>query len=592
MFTTRPELTGTFGMVTSTHWLASAVGMRILERGGNAFDATVAGGLVLHIVEPHLNGVGGDAPIIGFDAASEKPFVICGQGVSPAAASASHFQNLGLDLVPGTGWLPAVVPGAFGAWMELLLRYGSLPLREVMEPAIHYALHGYPMVPKAIAAIETVAGHFRDHWPTSSEIYLRGGKPPKIGASFSNPVLGNTLLRLLNEGESGGNSRDTQLERARSAFYTGFVAEAIAEAVQQPVMDSSGRAHAGLITYEDLASWRAGFEEPARVDFRGYTVLKTGAWGQGPVLLQQLAQLAAIDLESMAPDSSELIHVIVENAKLAFADREAYYGDPDFKSVPLDRLLSSDYARARSLLIGDTASESFTPGSIAGYEALLPSEILNRQAASEVAGLGEPTVEPTGETRGDTCHIDVVDRYGNLAAATPSGGWLQSSPTVRELGFALPTRGQMFWLEEGLPNSLEPRKRPRTTLSPGLILRDGRPYLAFGTPGGDSQDQWTVPFLINHLVYGMNLQEAIDAPTFHSKHMPSSFFPRARTPNAVEIEARFGHEVLDELKRRGHILHVGGDWSLGRLSAAGIRADGLLFAGANPRGMQGYAVGR
>jgi gamma-glutamyltranspeptidase/glutathione hydrolase len=589
-FTTRPEILGTFGAVASTHWLASSTGMAVLEEGGNAFDAAAAAGLVLHVVEPHLNGLGGDTPILGFDAAGGRPWVLCGQGPSPAAATASAFHDLGLDAIPGTGHLAAVVPGSFGAWMSMLERYGTLPLERITRFAIGYAREGYPLVPEATVAIDSVADLMTEHWHTSAEIYLPGGTTPAARARFRNPGLADTLQRIVTTAHAGGGTREAVIARARDQFYRGFVADAIDAYVRQPVRDSSGEDHAGLLTGQDLAEWEPTWERPASVEYEGVTVLKTMPWGQGPVLLQQLAMLAHQDVGG--PGSAQMVHAVAETAKLAFADREAFYGDPDFVDVPLAALLSSDYARERALLVGPDASDEFRPGSPGGSVPRLSTSISFDAPTDEAAGTGEPTVGRLGVVRGDTCHLDVVDRWGNVVAATPSGGWLQSSPAVPGLGFSLPTRAQMFWLEQGLPNSIAPRKRPRTTLSPGMLLRDGSPYLAFGTPGGDQQDQWTVPFLVNLLTHGMSLQHSIEAATWHSTHMPSSFYPRAFHPRGLVVEETIGSSVLDDLHSRGHDVRPSAPWSLGRLSAAGYRDDGMVIAAANPRGMQGYAVGR
>jgi gamma-glutamyltranspeptidase / glutathione hydrolase len=608
-FTTRPQLAGTFGMVASTHWLASAAGMAVLEKGGNAFDAAVATALVLQVVEPHLNGPGGEVPVIGFDAAAGEVFVLDGQGPAPAAATLAAFESLGLDLVPGTGLLAACVPAAFGTWMLLLERYGQLHLREVMEYAIGYARDGYPMLATASATIEAVAGTFRDHWPTSAEIYLAAGLPAP-GARFANPALAAFYSRVLAEAEAAGASRDRQIEAARRTFYEGFVAEAIAAYLDQAeVMDVSGRPHRGLLTGQDLADWRAGVEAPVTFDYAGLTVCKTGPWGQGPVFLQQLALLSGFDLAGMGATSADLIHTVVECAKLAFADREAWYGDPRGSDVPVDALLSPEYASARRRLVGAEASGELRPGSPGDAVARLPGYALAGFSGSAAgsgaagsrghdAGAGEPTAGTAGRAvpvpelgPGDTCHLDVADSFGNLVSATPSGGWLQSSPVIPGLGFCLGTRAQMFSLTPGFASTLAPGRRPRTTLSPSLALRDGEPYLSFGTPGGDQQDQWTLTFFLNHVLFGMNLQEAIDAPGFHTDHFPSSFYPRGSVPRSLSVEARAGEQVIAELRRRGHQVEVTPPWSLGRVSAV-ARDRGLLYAGANPRGMQGYAVGR
>ena len=576
-FTTRPELHGTFGMVASTHWLASAAGMRLLEAGGNAFDAAAAAGFVLQVVEPHLNGPGGDLPIVLYSAARDDVLVVCGQGPAPAAATTERFRELGLDLVPGTGLLAACVPGAFDAWLRMLLELGTASLRDVLEPAIGYARDGHPVLPRVAESIASLESIFRADWPTSAETWLPA---PSAWSLFRRPALADTYTRVLDEAEAATADRDGQIQAARDAWYRGFVAEAIGDfCAETEVPDSSGRAHRGLLDADDLAAFEAPFEAPASLSYEGWTVFKTGPWGQGPVLLQQLALLDGFDLASMGAGSAEFVHTVLECSKLAFADREAWYGDPAFADVPLDRLLSSDYANERRALVTDTASPDLVPG-LEG--ARLPEIPSNRLLLAR--GAGEPT-------RGDTCHLDVVDRFGNVVSATPSGGWLQSSPVVPGLGFPLGTRAQMFWLEDGLANSLEPRKRPRTTLSPSLARR-GDEVLSFGTPGGDQQDQWSLVFFLHHVLFEQNLQAAIDLPMFHSNHFPSSFYPREAKPRHVELEARFAPEVVDELRERGHDVDVTDEWSLGRLSAASRDAGGTLRAAANPRGMQGYAVGR
>jgi gamma-glutamyltranspeptidase / glutathione hydrolase len=603
-FTTRPQLAGTFGMVASTHWLGSAAGLAVLEKGGNAFDAAVAAGLVLQVVEPHLNGPGGEVPVIGFSAAAGEVFVLDGQGPAPAAATLDAFAALGLDLVPGTGLLAACVPAAFGTWMLLLERYGTLRLRDVMEYAIGYARDGYPMLDAASAAIDEVAATFRKHWPSSAEVYLSGGSAPAGGARFANPDLAAAYARILREAEAASGDRSAQIEAARAAFYEGFVAEAISGFLSRAeVMDVTGQPHRGLLTGDDLARWRASAETPVSFDFHGLTVCKTGPWGQGPVFLQQLALLDGFDLGAMGPGSAELVHTVTECAKLAFADREAWYGDPRGTDVPLAELLSASYTAERRALVGAAASGSLIPGAPAGAEPRLPGYAAawfgadgHPSAVHRGHGAGEPLAATPGGSPaelgpGDTCHLDVADAFGNLVSATPSGGWLQSSPVIPGLGFCLGTRAQMFALTPGLASSLAPGRRPRTTLSPGLALRDGEPYLAFGTPGGDQQDQWTIGFFLNHVLFGMDLQQAIDAPAFHTDHFPSSFYPRWSVPRSLAVEARFPGPVLDDLRRRGHDVRVMPPWSLGRISAV-ARDRGFLYAGANPRGMQGYAVGR
>ncbi len=572
MFTTRPELRGIFGMVASTHWLASAAGMAVLEQGGNAFDAAVAAGFTLQVVEPHLNGPGGDLPALLWPAGGD-PVVLSAQGPAPRAATIAHYRDeLGLSLVPGTGPLAAVVPGSFGGWLTMLRDHGTLPLRDVLRFAIGYAEDGYPLLPQIAGAIRNVEQLFRDEWTTSAEVYL---PVPEPGTLHRNPQLAATYRRILDES-------DGEIEAALDCWYSGFVADAFLRFQEEEWMDSSGTRHRGLLAAGDLRDWRPSYEVPLSVDYHGLTVLKAGPWSQAPVFLQQLRLLEGFDLAAMGHVSAEYVHTVTECAKLAFADREAWYGDPEFADVPIDELLSRAYADERRTLIGDESSPDLRPGSPGRREPRLPSPV---HGAPVAPGVGEPT-------RGDTVHIDVVDRFGNMVAATPSGGWLWGAPVIPELGFCLGTRAQMFWLEEGLPNSLEPGKRPRTTLSPTLVARDGEPYLALGTPGGDQQDQWTLNTFLAHVHFGMDLQAAIDAPGHHTEAFPSSFYPRGMRARHVAVEERVGAATIDGLLGRGHDVDVSAPWSLGRVSAVGREPDGQLKAGANPRGMQGYAVGR
>jgi gamma-glutamyltranspeptidase / glutathione hydrolase len=591
-FTTRPEIRGTFGIIASTHWLASAVGMSMLEKGGNAFDAAAAAGFTLQVVEPHLNGPLGEAPILVWSEANRRCEMICGQGVAPAAATIDHFRALGLDLIPGTGLLAATVPGAFGAWMRLLRDWGTLPLSEVLAPAIGYAENGYPVVDRISETIAQMADMFHREWPSSAAVYLPHSKPPAPGRLFRNQALAATYRRVL--AEAGDGSREGQIERARAAWYRGFVAEAIDRFCHhEKVLDSSGRRHGGVLTGEDLARWDAPVEAPVAFDYRDWTVMKGGPWSQGPVLLQTLALLQGFDLDDLDPLGPDFVHIVAECWKLAFADREAWYGDPDFVDVPMRTLLSAAYNDARRKLIGGRASLELRPGRPDGR---VPRVLVGgREAAIAAAGIGEPTTTRQGVVAGDTCHVDVIDRWGNMVSATPSGGWLQSSPAIPELGFCLGTRMQMFWLEEGLAGSLMPGKRPRSTLSPSMAFKDGAPTLAFGTPGGDQQDQWSALMFVHHVDHRMNLQEAIDCPAFHTEHMPGSFYPRAAKPGLVTLEGRFPEETRAYLAERGHRLTVGGLWSEGRLSGCAREEtpEGRVLKGAaNPRGMQGYAVGR
>lgn len=609
-FTTRPTIRGTFGVAASTHWLATASAQSVLERGGNAFDAAVAAGFVLHVVEPHLNGPGGDLTGV-YRAVGGEARVLMGQGPAPAAATIEHYRDTEeLSDVPGAGGLAAAVPGAVDAWLFLLAEHGTWELEDVLAYAIGYAEHGHPLLPAAAATIERVRELFVEHWPTSAERWLdAAGNAPQPGDIVVNPVYAQVLRRLMAAGEDA-TSRADRIEAARAEWGSGFVARAIEAFASRVHRHSDGRDHAGVMTAADLTAFRAGEEEPATIEFRGRTVHKTGPAGQGPVLLQSLAILEAygrlhgLTDEHLDPSTAFGIHVIVEAEKLALADRDAWYGDPAFVDVPLTTLLSEEYAASRAALIGERASAELRPGSPDGRDPFLVA----RQADTEdglasdekepTGTVGEPTVDRHGQTRGDTCHLDVADRFGNIVTVTPSGGWLQSSPTVPELGFCLGSRLQMCWLDERSPAALRPGARPRTTLSATLVTASGDDTVfTLGTPGGDQQDQWQLPVLLRMLVGGWDPQAAIDAPMFHTTSHVSSFWPRVWEPAGLVVEDRVGAEVIAELEQRGHRVTVSGPWTLGRLSgvgsAGGIAGSPMrLWSAANPRGMQGYASGR
>ncbi len=592
LFTTRPEIRGTFGAVATTHWIATAVGMSVLERGGNAFDAACAAGFTLQIVEPHLNGPGGEVPIILKPARSE-PVVICGQGPYPMAATPERFRALGVAQVPGTGLLPSVVPGAFDAWMVLLRDHGTWDLGAVLEAAIGYAEDGFPVLPAVSRTILPAKDLFTEGWPSSGAVWLTNGDVPRPRTLFRTPAIAATYRRILSEAEGAGPDRVARIERARHTFYRGFVAEAVDRFYWTAELpDSTGRRNRGLLTGDDLARFRARTEPTVSRDYHGVTVHKTGPWGQGPVMLQVLAMLEGYDLAAMDPQGDEWLHTVVECLKLGLADREVFYGDPDAVDVPLDILLSDDYAAARRALVTDKASRDLVPGDLPGAADRM-ARVLRMAGAETPAGIGggEPTFAPIPTEWGDTVHLDVVDRWGNMVSATPSGGWLQSSPVVPGLGFPLSTRGQMGWLEEGHPSTVRPGMRPRTTLTPTLVTKDGEGYLAMGTPGGDQQDQWALAVLLRHLHHSPDLQAAIDMPLFTTRHAPQSFHPRTADRNALLMESRFPHETFHGMRERGHCFTRAEPWSLGRVCAAG-RRDGMIVAAATPRLMQAYAAGR
>ncbi|MFN5777012.1 MAG: gamma-glutamyltransferase family protein, partial [Burkholderiaceae bacterium] len=451
---------------------------------------------------------------------------------------------------------------------------------------------------------------FREQWTSSAAVWLPDGRVPAPGSMFRLPQVADTYERILRTAQAESTTRTGVIDAALQAWYQGFVARDIDHFYRhEQVQDTSGGRNRGLLRYDDLAQWAPTVEAPLTMDFGRYTLAKCGFWSQGPSLLQQVGMLRHADLQQHAPHTAGFVHRIAEAAKLALADRLAWYGvAPGDWTQARQALLSDDYLRARWAEVGASASAELRAGAPAGLSPRLPDLDVTRRSllnADTRFGIGEPTfatLPPLSEWLekevfvGDTCHIDVIDRQGNMVSATPSGGWLSSSPVIPSLGFSLNTRLQMTWLDEGLPGTLNPGVPPCTTLSPSLALRDGEPYMVFGTPGGDQQDQWSTAFFMRHAVHGMNLQEAIDAPAWHVDHFPASFWPRQTTLNRLTLESRFGEAVIDELRAAGHDVKVGEPWSESRMSACtrSIDREGrlVLRAAANPRGMQGYAVGR
>ncbi|MFI8631695.1 gamma-glutamyltransferase family protein [Microbacterium sp. NPDC077663] len=581
-FTTRPQLTGTFGMAASTHATATAVAMAVLERGGNAFDAACAGGFVLHIVEPHLNGPGGDLVGLFQPADAATPTVLMGQGAAPAGATVSHFRGEGLDLVPGAGGLAAAIPAAVDAWLLLLRDHGTWSVADAVSFAIDYAEAGHPLLPAVSATIGRVADLFRDHWTASADLWMPDGSPAAAGALHRNPAYAGVLRRLAAAGADRGD-RAAAVDAARTEWRR-LLGDACDE-LARPHRHSSGTDHAAVITRADLVAAPARYEQPLSTGFRGRTVFKADAWSQGPALLAALRVLDPLPDDRLDPATTTGAHTVVETLKLVLADRDAYFGD----GTDAGALLTDEVVSARRADVGERASSQWRPAVIPGRDPWTPP--LRRDGAA-AAGTGEPTVARSGATRGDTCHIDVADRWGNVISVTPSGGWLQSSPVIPSLGFCLGTRLQMCWLDEDSPAALRPGRRPRTTLSPTLV-HDGDTRIALGTPGGDQQDQWQLPMLLRMFVGDYTAQQAIDAPTLHTTAMVDSFWPRTWDPTGLVAEDRLGEDVLRGLTALGHAVSRAGDWSLGRLSAVAVdRSAGILWAAANPRGVQGYAAGR
>jgi gamma-glutamyltranspeptidase/glutathione hydrolase len=575
-FTTRPVYMGRHGVIASGHYLAARAGQRMFDKGGNAIDAVVASGYALNLLEPQNNGLGGEVPLLIHSAKDGKVYSVSGQGFAGKAATPEWFRKAGIDLIPGDGFLPATVPAAFGSWAFALLRFGTLTLKDVLEPVIDYAESGFAVYPSLRRALAGLARRFREEWPTSAAVYLPGGRVPAVGELHKNPDWAATLKKVVEvETREAKRGREDAIQAAIDYWYKGPVADALVSFMEKDeIRDASGKKHRGLLTREDFAAWGPKLEPPVTVDYRGLSVYKCGPWTQGPVFLQQLRLLEGYDLAKLGHNSAAYVHTVIEASKLAFADREYYYGDPDFVDVPMRLLLSADYAAERRKLIDpQKASLEMRPGR--GPKSK-PEDVQGRP----------------GTFRGDTTHTCAADIHGNMAAATCSGGWIPSSPVVPGLGFPMGTRGQMFWLDPHSPSVVAPRKRPRTTLTPSLVLKDGKPRMVFGTPGGDQQDQWTLQFFLNHVDFGMDLQQAIDAASFHSIHFPSSFYPREAKAGGMVVESRIPEATRKELEARGHKVKADGPWVHGKVMAVELdTANGVIAGAVSPRGQIGYVSG-
>ena len=595
-FTTRPVIMGTRGVVTSGHYLASAAGFRIMDQGGNAIDAAAAMGFCLNLLEPQSNGIGGEVPTLVYSARERKAFAISGMGWSPSAFTIDWCREHGIDLIPGDGYLPACVPAVVDTWATAVARFGTMSFSQVLQPAIELAEMGFPVYEELHMYLSRNFGKITERYPSTAEVYYPRGSVPNVGEVFRNPDFAGMLKMMCRaEEEARPEGRLAAIQAARDVFYKGEIAQRIVEFISNnPVEDDSGSAHAGLLSYEDLADWRATVEEPVVFNYRGLDVHKCPPWTQGPAFLQQLAILEGFDLSKLRHNSAEYLHTWIESAKLAFADREAYYGDPLFDEVPLDVLLSKQYGDARRDLIGDSASLEMRPGDVGSgvpHYATVDVAEDNRRALG-LASRQAKDLELTDVHEGDTTQLDAVDREGNMVASTTSGGGFASSPVIAGLGFPISTRGQMFYLNPDRPNALAPRKRPRTTLTPSLVTKRGEPFMVFGTPGGDSQEQLTMQFFLNYVEFDMDIQEALDAPTVSSRHFPSSFYPRNAHPGRVVIDSRIPRKVVAELERRGHEVDMADAWSGGKVLAIHYNPhSGVIVGGASPKGKIGYAIG-
>ena len=552
--TFHPRLFGTRGAVASNSNLSASAGAEVMKAGGNAIDAAVAAAFVEGVVNPQMHTIGGECPILVRLAGERRVIAVNGNMAAPARATPEAYRARGLADVPDSGILAAGVPAAFGALVTALARWGRMPLGEVIAPALELAKKGFP-VSEGLRdqhkyGIAAMKPRFEAEWPGSAKLYLPGGRAPEVGELLRNEALARTFETL------------ARAKDPLEAFYRGDVAAEIAKF-------SSERD--GLLAREDLAAFETLIEAPTSMRFGDTELFKTGFWSQGPAELQTLAILWQFDLRQIGFGTPDYCHLLIEAMKLAYADREQYYGDPQQAWVPAEILLSEGYARARAALIDPRrANRELRPGDARRNAALLPDE---EHLTPKDWGPG-------------TVHVDAVDALGNMASFTPSGAWISSAEVIEPLGFPLSVRMMTFYLSPAHhPNVIAPGKRPRTTLTPSMAFRDGKPWMAFGTMGGDNQGQWLLQFYLCRAAFGMSIPEAIEAPRLSSEHTPGFFAPHASEPNRVRIEPRFGSKVLDELRRRGHDIDVAPDWTEGFVSCAGFDEDsGLIEAGCDPRG--------
>jgi gamma-glutamyltranspeptidase/glutathione hydrolase len=569
--TMRAEVNAKSHVIAAGRHFAVEAGMRMFRQGGNAFDAGAAAVLAASVTEIQLFGFGGEAPVVLYDAKGKRVVVVNGQGLSPAAAKPELWA--GKPYVDFHGPLAATVPAVLDSMSIVLAQFGTKSLAEVIAPAIDLA-DGFPMYDVLRDALLRERKNC-ERYPTTMAVYYPGGRVPEIGEMFRQPDLARTLRAIAAADASElkkTKDRLRAIEAGRSAFYKGDVARSLVKA---------SRDAGGILSEDDLATFHGRLEEPLHVAYRGYEVYKPGFWTQGPVLLETLNLLSGFDLKAMGFQSASHLHTFTEAMKLAFDDRDVFYGDPDFSKIPGTALLSSSYADSRRPLIDrDRASHTHRPGS---PDAIDPKSLQSPRTALVEA--------PPGHA-GDTTAVNAADAAGNLFSAVVSGAWVLDGAFIAgDTGVPLSQRMQQFNLDPKSPNVVAPKKRPRITLTPTILTKDGKPYLAISTPGGDSQDQQNLNVLLAHIDFGLPIQEAIEAPRLNSEHMQQSFRDHKDEPGVLTIEGRVPWDVLDELRRRGHELRIVGPWRMGTaVTAVGIDPKtGTLFGGADVRGERAIA---
>jgi gamma-glutamyltranspeptidase/glutathione hydrolase len=574
--TGRPVVSGTHGVISSGHPLTSMAGMRMLLAGGNAFDAMVAAVFAAAVIEPIASySLGAESVFMLHDASSGDLRSISGQGVAPGRATADFYRDKGLDSIPtGPGPLAPLsftVPGVVHAALSILEQYGTKSALEVLAPSIEYAETGIPHYQYMVDALnsKSTREQFDQFPPGGTGVFYEDGALPEVGSMLVQPGLARTLKAMVSASDGAGGDREAGLRAARVEFYEGGVGRAMADA---------SKGVGGILELDDLANYSSDFETPLATEFAGYTIHAQSTWSQGAVLLQALNILEHFDLQSLGHNTPEYIHVVSEALKLALADREAHYGDPDFVAVPIDGLLSKEYAASRAAMIDMGRAQPGLP------PAGDPWKFSATSRPGAMAPAPEGTSErPKKEREQGTTHISVADSDGNLACATPSGGSFGKSVFFPELGFALSTRSEMFNLQEGHPNVVEPRKRPRTTLVNYIAAKDGEPVITFGCPGGDHQPQGNLQILLNTLVFGMDPQEAIEEARFATDSAMNSFFPHATLPGQLSVEEGISSSTVDVLSDMGHTVVRSDVCGMGATVTRRDIGNGVLSTGADPR---------
>lgn len=596
---TRPEILGTHHMVAAGHWLAAYTGNQILENGGNAFDAGVAMVLAQSVLETNLFGFAGEAQTLLYSTRDNKVYEIDGGMALPKGVDIGWFAENDIVAIPGDGLLAAGVPAMLDAMVTVLDRWGTITFNEAAAHAYKYAKEGFPMYNSFRDSIQSMEKRFRSEWPSSAAVYLASGKVPDYGSVFRQPDLANTIRRLMAEETAAlraGKSRHEALMAVRDLFYKGDIAQEIVKfQAENEFMDDSGTKHHGNLTMDDLLTYSAKVREPWHVNYHGYEVYKSGPNTQGPVFLQQLNLLENFDLRAMKYGGADFWHIVTETAKLAHADRDRYYGDPDFVYVPKAGLLSKEYAKERARLISrDKARNEHTPGDPTVYDVERSASAAGPLVVAQ-ADLSYPlsgALEYMKTNANDTTGTRAVDRDGNLFTVTPSGGWFTSSPIIPGLGFMLGSRAQMAHLDNpDAPNAYRPGARPCTSLSPTLVLKDGEPFAVFGTPGGDNQDQYTLQTFLFLVDFGLDVQTAIDQPKTTIYNFPSLFYPYTQRLGAIGANDFMPKEVIDELTKRGHKVSLLKGFTDATTMIVIDPATGILRGGASPARDKQYVIG-